>query len=376
MNDRKSNFELLRIVSMLFIVVYHVIVHGKVIENSTNQMFITIMEFVIFTIVIHVNCFVLLTGYFQIDKKFKQKKLWSITNASLFYKIVIMVILAIIGIIKIDQVTIIKEISPINIDDYWFIKNYLFLYCLSPFLNKLALSLSKKDYHKMIIVMTIIFSVIPYITGAKAFENNGFTLCNFIYLYFIGGYLKLYKIKDNYIFKPMTNSLYKLTLKIIFISCILINFSFFITSDKLLTINPLSGELFGNIYVMSKLYSNPFVILQAVSFFLIFEKINIQSKIINFISKLTFGIYLIHDNIFITKYLYKWLNIDNGRIESYRVLLNIILATIFIFGICGFIEFIRQILFKFIYNRKISGKIRNKYYKFIIDLKFKDEVKE
>ena len=34
---RKSNFELLRIVSMFFIVLYHTIIHGHVIENSTNQ---------------------------------------------------------------------------------------------------------------------------------------------------------------------------------------------------------------------------------------------------------------------------------------------------------------------------------------------------
>ena len=33
---RESNFELLRIVSMFFIILYHIIIHGHAIDNSIN----------------------------------------------------------------------------------------------------------------------------------------------------------------------------------------------------------------------------------------------------------------------------------------------------------------------------------------------------
>ena len=35
--ERNSAYELMRIVSMLLIVLYHVIMHGKVLENCQNE---------------------------------------------------------------------------------------------------------------------------------------------------------------------------------------------------------------------------------------------------------------------------------------------------------------------------------------------------
>ena len=35
-NKRNSNFELMRIVSMAFIVLWHIIMHGNVLSNCTN----------------------------------------------------------------------------------------------------------------------------------------------------------------------------------------------------------------------------------------------------------------------------------------------------------------------------------------------------
>lgn len=361
MNNRKSNFELLRIIAMIFIIIYHVIVHGRVIENSTNETFKTIIEIILFTIIIHVNLYVLLTGYFQIEKKFNSKKVWEITNASLFYKITIMMLLIMIGLIKVDKVTILKELSPINIDDYWFIKNYLFLYCISPFINKLVKNITKKEYETMLFTLTIMFSILPYLTGTKAFNNNGFTLYNFIYLYLIGGYIKLYNIKNNYIFKKINDEKYKLILITLFILCIIMNFSIYTTTNQLRNHGEISKEIFGNIHVMSKLYSNPIIILQSTLFFLYFETLNFKNKATNYVAKLVFGIYLIHDNIFLTKYIYKWLKIDNGPIKTYFFILNILAAAVIIFVISGVIETIRQKIFKFIYNRKISKKLREKY---------------
>ena len=57
---RQSNFELMRIVSMLFIIIWHIIVHGGII-NCTGTLKLVIDFIYLFTVV-HVNSFVLLTG--------------------------------------------------------------------------------------------------------------------------------------------------------------------------------------------------------------------------------------------------------------------------------------------------------------------------
>ena len=45
---RNSNYELMRIVSMFLIILYHVIIHGKVIENCYNEGAKIILEFLEF----------------------------------------------------------------------------------------------------------------------------------------------------------------------------------------------------------------------------------------------------------------------------------------------------------------------------------------
>jgi surface polysaccharide O-acyltransferase-like enzyme len=367
--ERNSSIELLRIISMLFIVIYHIILHGQVLSNVTNKgisNFVTIIEFFV---IIHVNLFVLITGYFQSEQKFKQSKLWALINENLFYKVAIVIFLTILGKISLSKIEIVKEFFVLNFTEYWFVKIYIYLYCLSPFINKMISNLTKSEYQKLLVVSFIIFSIIPYFTGGQAFENSGYTLYNFIYLYCIGAYLKKFPIEKTYIFKKFSNNLLRLIYIFIYFSCTILNYIVSVASQYLININSIFYEICNNILSMTTAYSNPIIIIQTISFFLIFTTFNFKSKIINKISKTTLGVYLIHDNDFVRVRIYRILKINNGPITSYSFILYILIISIFIFTVCSIIEMIRQLIFKFIYNRKISTKIRNNYYKWLDSLK-------
>ena len=59
--ERDSNFELMRIISMFMIVLWHIIIHGKLIymtEEATNLIY----NLLLCLFVVHVNSFVLVTG--------------------------------------------------------------------------------------------------------------------------------------------------------------------------------------------------------------------------------------------------------------------------------------------------------------------------
>ena len=99
---RESKFELLKIISMLMIIMYHFILHGKVLDNTTGTLN-EFMNFVRLLIVIHVNSFVLVTGYFQYNKKFKLSKVISLNNALVFYKILIMLVFLMFGLLTLDK---------------------------------------------------------------------------------------------------------------------------------------------------------------------------------------------------------------------------------------------------------------------------------
>ncbi len=366
---RKSNYELLRIVSMFLIVLYHVIVHGHVLLNSQNGGFSIVIFFIKLFTLVHVNSFILMTGYFQCDKKFKMSKVWKLINMGLFYRIIIIVLFSFLGLITVSKLDILKQSSIFCIGQYWFVRIYIVLYCLAPFLNILISKLSKSDYLKMLGVLFIIFSLLPFITGNQAFENTGYTLYQMVLMYLIGGYLKHYPLDKSYLFKRYSKSLYQLILiTIIFIS-ILMNGAGFIMSYSFKNVNSITGFIFNNLHESLTQYSNPFIIIQSIAFFCLFCTFNVQNKLVNKLSSLTLGIYMIHDNTYVRSNIYKWLKIDAGPITSYKFIIYIFVVTIFIFITCAIIEWIRQIIFKFIYNRKISTKLRDKFNNWIRSIK-------
>ena len=371
---RKSNFELMRIISMVMIIYYHIILHGNILLNSKNIYFTFTNEIIEFLIIVHVNLFMLLTGYFQVDSKFKLSKVFSLLAKTIFYAIIIMIILSCLGLVSLNKVGIIREVFLLeNTGQYWFIKVYLLLYCLSPFINILINSLEQGRYKSLIFTSVLLICVLPYITGNKGFFiNDGFTLYNAIVMYLIGAYLKKYKIKDSYHFANMPKRKYQTVMLIFYIFLALINYTLYKTSIQLAVSSPIFNEIFGNFVSCVFGYENPIIILQSICFFLFFESLDIKyNKIINRIAKLIFGVYLIHENFLLQPLLYKMLKIDNGMIYSFRFILYVIFIVLFIFIIGILIEFLRQKFFKFIYDRKISHKFRDCVKTYLYDFGFR-----
>ncbi len=156
---RQSNFELMRIVSMFMIVVWHFIYNTGFMESTTGSLHF-LLVFIWFIFIVHVNSFIILTGYFQCDKKIKVRKLIELNNSAWFYKVLFLIIFIIFGLVEFNNVELVKLISPITLfNQYWFLAIYILLYMLSPFLNKLVNVLTKQQYHKLLIILLVIYDI-------------------------------------------------------------------------------------------------------------------------------------------------------------------------------------------------------------------------
>ena len=98
---RKSNIELLRVVSMLFIVIGHSLCHSgigsqtNIINGGFNLQQVEIQYLSILTSTA-VNCYVLISGYFLIDStSFRWSKIFSLWIETFFYSILSYVLLII-----------------------------------------------------------------------------------------------------------------------------------------------------------------------------------------------------------------------------------------------------------------------------------------
>ena len=152
---------------------------------------------------------------------------------------------------------------------------------------------------------------------------------------------------------------------------ILLNYFISKASGVLLEVNTIANYFASNMDKATILYNNPLVLLQSFAYFCFFGTLSINSKIINKLSSLTIGVYLIHDNNYIRDYLYYWTKINRPNIVSYRFIGYALMITILIYIISLIIEWLRQVLFRWIYNRKISKKIRDKYYQWFDNIYIK-----
>lgn len=367
---RDSNFELLRCISMFMIVVTHVIVHGYVIEH-VNGMTHTVTDLLKCILYVHVNSFILVTGYYQCKGKFKLNKIFQLNNAAWFYGIAIALIIIGFNLYPISKLDMFRLLLPIQLEGYWFIKMYIYLYCLTPVLNLVIDNINQKYHKRIIYVGILLFSIVPTITNKLTFDNDrGFSLPSFVLLYFIGAYFRKYPIDKTKLFEKFSKNKQVVTVALVFIGSVIFNFLLHRFGHSL-NHGEIIGEIRKVIVNSTFAYDNPLLLLSSVSYFLLFYYIRFQSKFINNIGKLVLGVYLIHEQFIFNDFFYRYFGfadiLGNGWkvSKSLSVFIPMFATSIFIFIVCLIIEWIRQKLFKFIYDRKLSTKLREKFYHFI-----------
>lgn len=363
MKVRQSNFELMRIISMFMILVWHIFLYGVNMDTAAPNIKL-MFDFFRAIMVVHVNSFILVSGYFLVNSSFKMSKLLKINDSVVFYKIVIYLIFAYLGLASVDSISILRNFFPLDLENYWFIRIYMIMYIFSPFYNIFLNSISKSVHKKIIIIMFFLFSLISTFTNQEAVMDYtvsyGYSIVSFTFLYFIGAYFRKYPIDETYLGKKYSSNFKQLIFVILFFVCALFNYSIHITSIQFLSHKGFL-EYIGNILFISfNQYDNPIVLFQSICYFMIFYYFNFSNKIINNISKTVFGIYLIHENLFIRRNMYGLFNFPELS-TSKRVFVQIFFSAVIIFVLCFIIDYIRQIIFNFIYNLKSSKYWRSKY---------------
>lgn len=355
---RQINIEFLRIIAMFLIVACHFIIHSDLLANSNvwSLNHIIILLVVLF-LINSANCYMLIGGYFLVKSKFKLEKLLSMWSQVQFYSIFIYLILVVTGITSFSLKELIFSFLPIYRDQYWFFTCYFGVYMLLPLLNLITNNIDKNQYQKILIIGLLILSLIPsFLYFTDIFDiNYGYSLLWFIYIYFVGGYLRLhYKTQKS--FKHYFG-IYLIVTLVSFIA-------------NLLAVELLSTIINKKItsYLLMN-YNSITVFISSICFFLAFTKINLKSDIvkksITILSPLTFGVYLIHDNNYIRKYL--WIDLVNAvkYANSYKLWVLFISCVPLIYVVCSVIELLRQKFFKILqvdkFIRKLTTKIISSY---------------
>lgn len=345
---RQSGIELLRIIAMLQIIFLHVSQYGGLYKTSASAGDIDgfIIEFMWSLCRAPVNVFVMISGYFMItstaDIKKMIKRASNPYGAMIFYSIAISAVFFIADPSIITVPRIIKTFMPFFSKMWYFLTNYIIILLISPFLNKMLVSLNKRQYLYFMGIVFVVMSVWSTLAEIDGFDKvfnitkvvdpyYGKSLGGFLMMYIIGGYVRLFvkKKEPNESGKLKVNTIY---LVVFFLLCTLdfgLNYLF---------------DQYSNVFGM---FNNPIVVLESVMLLLFFRDLDFSSGFINTVAGTTLGIYAIHEHYLVRDWL--WSVISFSDKSLYDTLLYIpmaIGACIGVFSACCIIELIRLKLFR------------------------------
>lgn len=324
--SRQSNFELLRIFSMLTILLSHFSVHGgfdtNLISNPVNKYFVQ------FTGLgeIGVDCFVLISGYFLVSSRFHVMKLVKLELEVLFYSLVILLCTFVFMPAALTNISIPSFFIPTLSGQYWFVSTYMLLYALSPFINFFLNNATQKMLEFCLIILLVVYIILPTLTGYTIAGNSTITI--FIMLYLLGGYIRLYPDRLIFFSDCPKNVL-------VCGICYLFIFSSVIFFDHV-SVRPYT-------YFMS-LNSLPLVLCSLCLFLIAKNTPVFCSHWINQIAASMFGIYLIHDNPILRPLLWQHLLRNYAYSNSPFLIHYAMLAICGVFVVCTIIDQFRILL--------------------------------
>lgn len=345
---RKSNVELLRIISMLMIVCLHYLSKGGALVNPADPLYVngTIAWFVEAFCIVAVNTYVLISGYFATPKSATFQKAIKIWIQVIFYNIIIGLIAIVIGAQTIDLYAIIDLLFPIVTEQYWFATSFILLSFLAPFLQNGAEKIDQRSFGY------IILGILAFDSIAKTFlpmqlpwDKKGYDLIWFLCVYLTGMYIKRYGFPK--LFQKRSTSV------LVYIICQLLTFV------SLIAIRMIYARTGKYDYFINYGYSYNFLLcyIGAIGLFSFFlQAKECSAKIAPFINKVagaTFGVYLIHEHKNIRYAWGKWFKCQNAfEMGAAPFILHMLISVLAVFGVCTLLELMRQKLFTLVQKKR------------------------
>lgn len=280
--QRNSNVEMLRIVIMFGILLWHVTWHGfGLVNTSVNEAldygFMNSLCISLFAP--SVDLFVLISGYYSI--KLRKSSLLRMEVQAVFYSYLLAVIMYFM--FRDLGVSVIRVALPVLCNHWWFLSTYVLLMFAAPVINEGVKKLTERQ-HLLIILSMVVLNGVGKLLNT---DISGYDFLSFIIVYLTGQYLSLYKDK----YSVLSNCETMLTGGVI---CFAINFmvSYYCLS---------AGER-GAIRVYTG-YCNPVILLYAV--FVLCFVLSLKpvfSRRINAVAKHVLAVYLVTEALGVQLY--------------------------------------------------------------------------
>lgn len=352
---RDSGIELLKIFAIFVIVINHTVQsltneaynipnNGFVIDISratTNIQCILLQIFRHFGVLGN-SVFFICSAWFLLKSKNWNKKKWLFMVIEIWVvSIVIFIITYIILHGNISIGIIISSLFPTTFGNNWYMTCYLLFYPIHPILNSIVNMMNQRQLFRSTLVMVFLYVFINFINCSWFFSS---AIILWITIYFAIAYMQKYLM--SFVDNIRENIILFIIGVIGFIGIILIT-----------DICGLYSQVLSDKVMRWVNNCNPFLLAMSIAMFNIARNIHFKNRFINYISKLSLLIYIIHENIILRTYFrpamwnYVYKRFGYSDVIQWVFIISFI---IFIFGILCSILYVLT-LQRFV--NKVSGKL-------------------
>lgn len=354
--NRNSSIELLKVVGIVLIVISHVIqtLHSPndlvgtqdyvlSIANATDNVQYLLLAMLRYSGALGNTIFFVCSSWFLLDSdKASLKKELQMLLDIWVVSLVIFVIVYILRNGNIDAKTVIKQFLPTTFENNWYMTCYLLFYPIHPFLNWIIKKMKQVELLRTVLVLSFLYIGVNFIQGGHFFTS---ALILWITIYFIIGYMKYY-------LREITRKR-KINVVLFAIGFIGHYGLIWLTNYLGLHIGAFENKLF---YWNTN--CNPFSLIMAISMLNIAGNIYFTNRIINYVSKLSLLIYIIHENILLRSYyrplMWQWIYTNVGY-QSILLWTFVLVLIVFAFGL------IASIIYKNTIQKVVTRAVESIY---------------
>lgn len=345
---RNYGIDLLRMVSMFLIVILHTLGHGGLLNalevNSLSYHLAWILETAAYCAV---NCYAMISGYVGWRGRLKISNLLILWIQVAFYCLIFKLAESWCAGAPITLDLILEGLTPVSGNAYWYFTAYCGMFFFAPLVNAAVAHLPRQQFLLATAGLLVLFSVYPTLDHTDIFETGwGYHALWLLTIYAVGAYLGKYQPLQNWSAA----------------GCLGLYWGMILVSWGWLALNNAYPEL-SDVRLIR--YTSPTIVLEALALLGLFTKIPVTGwlqKLVILFSTQSFGVYLIHDNLFVRKQFIKGKLAPLAAEAPFVMLGKVLLFVLAVYVICMLLDTLRHYLFRMLGLKNGLDKLEKKLF--------------
>lgn len=335
--ERNYGVDLMRILCMLMIVVYHMLGYGAIISHpgisQKGFLLCRLLQAACFTAV---NGYALISGYVGMGSRYRYSQLAVLWMRVFFYSAGLTLVMTVIMPGSVSREAALGSLFPIISGKYWYFTAYAACFAMMPLARAAVKALSKRQMGALLTAVLVVYSLIPTaVVGDPFMLGKGYDGLWLLIMFTLGAYIRKHDL-FSWISLPGAAA--------IFAACAVLTVAGGYAREGIMA--RITGEKSGYGWLLRN--DSPTMVIGAVSMLLFCARLRIShgKKIVALLAPLCFSVYLIHEHPLFHTVMGKWNLYRIAELRTVLIVPSVLLVALCVYAFCSLIDVLRHWAFK------------------------------